>query len=208
MAVGQPAAAIPFAEPAARYHWECVPFAREITGIRIYGDAWTWWEQAQGRYARGSRPMPGAVLAFQPYGAMQLGHVAAVSAIVDARTIKVTHANWSRIDGRRGQIERDVEIRDVSAAGDWSRVRVWYAPLGDLGTTAWPVHGFIYPTHARAGGKDRPLAVASARRSSNAQPPKLAYADVRTLVAGSLVTKPLQPTGRLAYLGRLLPKLD
>jgi hypothetical protein len=22
---------------------------------------------------------------------------------------------------------------------------VWYAPIADLGTTAWPVEGFIYP---------------------------------------------------------------
>ncbi|MFN7053646.1 MAG: hypothetical protein ACK4NH_16130, partial [Gemmobacter sp.] len=55
------------------------------------------------------------------------------------------HANWSPIDGRRGQIEDDVRAVDVSEANDWSEVRVWYAPIGNLGTTAWPVNGFIYP---------------------------------------------------------------
>lgn len=207
VAISQPAAALPFAEPAARYHWECVPFAREITGIQIYGDAWTWWEQAESRYARGTRPRVGAVLAFQPHGAMQLGHVAAVSAIVDARTIKVTHANWSRIDGRRGQVERDVEIRDVSERGDWSRVRVWYAPLGDLGTTAWPVHGFIYPARAPSAGEARRLTIATAARVNGAERVSLAYADVRTLRPRTIAQEG-QPTGRLSYLATLLPKLD
>ena len=26
--------------------WQCVPFAREMSGIEIYGDAWTWWNAA------------------------------------------------------------------------------------------------------------------------------------------------------------------
>jgi len=59
--------------------------------------------------------------------------------------VLLTHANWSPIEGRRGQIERNVRAVDVSPANDWSEVRVWYDPIGDLGTTAWPVEGFIYP---------------------------------------------------------------
>ncbi len=213
MAVAQPASAIPFIEPPARYHWECVPFAREISGIQIYGDAWTWWGQADGRYSRGTRPKLGAVMAFQPHGGMRLGHVATVSEIVDRRTIRVTHANWSRIDGRRGQVERDVEIRDVSDDGDWSRVRVWFAPLGDLGTTAWPVHGFIYPSRAPQAGELAPMTMAKADRKASVHPPKLAYADVRTLLprrAGLLRgAGPIaRPNGQLAYLEKLLPKLD
>jgi surface antigen len=207
MALGQPLAAISLREPAPRYHWECVPFAREVSGIQIYGDAWTWWGQAEGRYKRGDTPRVGAVLAFQPHGGMRLGHVATVNEIIDRRTIKVTHANWSRIDGRRGQIERDVEIRDVSEAGDWSRVRVWYAPLGDLGTTAWPVHGFIYPSRVPAAGEARPVTMAKAEHGTSAKPPKLAYADVRTLQPRKTAQQS-QPTGRLSYLGKLLPKLD
>lgn len=125
---------------------QCVPYAREVTGIQIYGDAWTWWDLADGRYARGHQPRVGSVMAFQPYGNMTLGHVAAVSKVINSRTVLLRHANWSPIDGRRGQIEDNVEAVDVSPDNDWSLVRVWYAPIQDLGTTAWPVAGFIYPT--------------------------------------------------------------
>jgi surface antigen len=162
---------------------ECVPIARQQSGIQIYGDAHTWWNQAEGKYARGNAPRKGAVLAFKPHGAMTLGHVAAVSKVIDDRTILVTHANWSMINGRRGQIERNVRMVDVSEGGDWSRVRVWYAPLEDLGTTHWPTHGFIYP-----GG-----AV-----------PKLNYASLDTLDERSAAPR---PTGRLAYLGKMLGRL-
>ncbi len=124
---------------------QCVPYARQLSGIQIYGDAHTWWNQAEGSYARGSLPRPGAVMALRPHGAMQLGHVAYVSRVVDAREIRLHHANWSRIDGRRGQIERDVKAVDVSPANDWSEVRIWYTPIGALGTTHYPVSGFIYP---------------------------------------------------------------
>lgn len=128
---------------------ECVPYARAQSGIQIFGDAWTWWDKADGLYQRGSRPQKGAVLAFEPHGNMKLGHVAAVSRVLDSRTVLLSHANWSPIDGQRGQIERDVRAIDVSPANDWSQVRVWYAPLSDLGTTAWPTHGFIYPKAQR-----------------------------------------------------------
>lgn len=172
-------------------HVECVPIARGQSGIQIYGDAHTWWNQAEGRYARGNTPRKGAVLAFKPHGAMTLGHVAAVSKVIDDRTILVTHANWSMINGRRGQVERDVRMIDVSEQGDWSQVRVWYAPLEDLGTTHWPVHGFIYPGSVRQ---------APAHQWA-AKPPRLEYAAI-------LMEEPRNPTGRLAYLKRLLPKLQ
>ena len=124
---------------------QCVPYAREVTGIQIRGDAWTWWSQAEGHYARGHTPRAVAVMAFEPYGNMTLGHVAAVSRVIDSRTVLLRHANWSPIDGRRGQIEDNVEAVDVSPDNDWSQVRVWYAPIQGLGSTAWPVAGFIYP---------------------------------------------------------------
>jgi len=128
---------------------QCVPYAREVTGVQIYGDARTWWDQAEGRYARGTRPKVGAVMTFKPYGAMTLGHVAAVSRIIDSRTVLLSHSNWSPINGRRGQIEKDVAAVDVSPDNDWSEVRVWFAPLQDLGTTHWPVQGFIYPARPK-----------------------------------------------------------
>ncbi len=185
-----PAAAIPFAEPPARDYWQCVPYARAISGVNLFGDAHTWWGQADGVYKRGSRPKIGAVMAFVPHNGMVLGHVAVVSGIIDARTITVSHANWSPINGTRGQIERNVEVRDVSDTGDWSAVRVWFAPLGDLGTTAWPVRGFIYPDAAPAG--ERPAL------------PRLQYASLSSLDQPATVSR---GAGRLAYLGALLPKL-
>lgn len=132
---------------------QCVPYARRLTGIQIYGDAHTWWGQADGRYARGFRPKVGAVMALKPSGGSTLGHVAAVSRIVDSRTILIRHANWSVINGRRGQIEDNVKVIDVSDANDWSAVRVWYAPLQALGGSHWPVQGFIYPTAPKKGEK-------------------------------------------------------
>ncbi len=124
---------------------QCVPYARAVTGIQIFGDAHTWWGQAAGRYARGFKPKVGAVMALKPSGGSTLGHVAAVSRIVNKRTILIRHANWSPINGRRGQIEDNVQVIDVSPANDWSEVRVWYAPLQALGGSHWPVQGFIYP---------------------------------------------------------------
>jgi surface antigen len=123
---------------------QCVPFAREISGIEIFGNARTWWGQAAGRYERGSTPIVGSVMAFRPTRAMPIGHVATVSQILSNREVLVSHANWSLIHGRRGQIERNVRVVDVSENGDWSKVRVWYAPLQDLGTSTYPLYGFIY----------------------------------------------------------------
>jgi len=60
----------------------------------------------------------------------------------------VTHANWSRIDGERGHAERDVTLTDVSRNGDWSAVRMWYRDMDGLGSTTYPVYGFIYGTPA------------------------------------------------------------
>lgn len=150
---------------------QCVPYAREVSGIQIYGDAWTWWDQAQGRYARGETPRVGAVMSFKPYGAMQLGHVAAVSKVIDSRTVLLRHANWSPIDGKRGQIEDNVRAVDVSPDNDWSEVRVWFAPIGGLGTTHWPINGFIYPAKP---GLPAPARLADARTAARPAQPQRA----------------------------------
>ncbi len=161
---------------------QCVPYARQLTGVQIYGDAHTWWEQAAGRYERGNRPRVGAVMAFVPHRNMALGHVAAVSRVIDSRTVLLDHANWSPIDGRRGQIERDVKAIDVSPGNDWSRVRVWYDPIGGLGTTEWPVHGFIYSR--QAGLAQTRLAVAQpvSRPASRPAPSPVSSSPSRTFV--------------------------
>ncbi|WP_370639740.1 CHAP domain-containing protein [Asticcacaulis sp. AND118] len=125
-------------------YWQCVTFARSITGMNIFGDAWTWWDGASGKYDKGQAPKAGAVLVFRPQGKMRLGHVAVVSQVVTERVIQITHANWSPIGGRRGQVEKDVTVVDVSDKGDWSKVKVWYGPIADVGTTVYPTYGFIY----------------------------------------------------------------
>jgi len=136
--------------PAAAQFWQCAPYAREVSGIQIRGNADTWWGQAAGRYERGQRPREGAVLAFRATGRMRVGHVAMVSRVVSDREVLLTHANWSR----RGGVERDVRAVDVSEAGDWSLVRVWYGPQHDLGTSSYPTNGFIY---ADGGAEEAPV---------------------------------------------------
>lgn len=135
---------VPTAAQASRY-LQCAPFAREASGIDIRGNAKTWWHQAEGRYERGNTPREGSVLTMPGYGRMGYGHVAMVSKVVNDREILLTHANWSR----RGGIERDVRAIDVSANGDWSRVKIWHAGSGDLGTTSYPAYGFIYANKAK-----------------------------------------------------------
>jgi len=134
-ALGAPAA------QADQPYWQCVTFARMFSGINIFGDAWTWWRQAVNSFRTGHAPETGSVLVFQPYGAMTRGHVAVVSDILTERVIRVTHANWG---GSRGRVEENVTVVDVSNEGDWSRVKVWYNPIRDLGTTVYPTYGFIY----------------------------------------------------------------
>lgn len=150
-----------FALSAPAQALQCVPFARESSGIEIFGNAKTWWGQAAGRYERGYAPQVGAVMAFKPTRAMPIGHVATVSQIVSEREVLISHANWSRINGRRGQIERNVRVLDVSDAGDWSKVKVWYAPLQDLGTSTYPLFGFIYnkPGEPVFAGPREPLSL-------------------------------------------------
>ena len=128
------------AVPASAKYLQCVPFAREVSGIDIRGNANTWWSQAAGRYDRGNTPAIGAVMAFKATSRLRVGHVAMVSRIVNDREVLLTHANWST----RGGIERDVRAVDVSPAGDWSQVRVWYRDTGGLGGSTYPVAGFIY----------------------------------------------------------------
>lgn len=141
-----------FAEPLLDYVGQCVPFAREASGLQIYGDAWTWWDQADGRYERGHRPRVGSVVAFAKQPRLPLGHVAVVSRVVEKRVLMLTHANWSRVNGERGHTEQDVTLFDASPANDWSEVRVWYRDSEGLGSSIYKVNGFIYSPGAPAKG--------------------------------------------------------
>ncbi len=138
----------------ATSYLQCVPFARAASGVDLFGNARDWWAAAEGRYERGRDPRVGAVMHFAPTRAMPIGHVAVVSAIVSDRELLIDHANWSPINGRRGQIERGARVIDISAAGDWSEVRVWYAPIRDLGLRSNPVSGFIYPDGVWGSGRN------------------------------------------------------
>lgn len=133
------------------YVGQCVPFARAASGIAIYGDAWTWWDKAAGRYRRGDVPRPGAVVVFERTGRLPLGHVAVISRVIDSRVVMVTHANWSRQNGERGHAEQDVTLTDVSPGNDWSEVKVWFRDNDGLGGSVYPVYGFIYGQRLAGG---------------------------------------------------------
>lgn len=181
---------------------QCVPYARALTGVEIRGDAWTWWDQAEGRYQRGSKPRVGAVMAFIPHGNMRLGHVAAVKKIIDSRTLLISHANWSTIGGVRGHIEEDVRVIDTSEANDWSRVRVWYTPNAAMGGTEWPLHGFIYPTKVR-GTADARAAVTRLLGYTPQPAPKTVVARLPARVA-----VPQAKPGGFALSPKLLAEIE
>lgn len=115
----------------------CVPFAREVSGVDLRGNAKTWWDQAKGRYARSKEPRVGAVMAFAASRAMPKGHVAVVSHVISDREVLVDQANWVR-----NRITEDTLVVDVSPKGDWSQVRVANGE-GSLGRVN-PVQGFIH----------------------------------------------------------------
>ncbi|HUL07498.1 MAG TPA: CHAP domain-containing protein [Candidatus Acidoferrum sp.] len=136
------------AAPPPSEPMQCVPYARRVSGIDLRGDAWTWWGQAKGRYARGKKPRLGAVLVFQKTRALPRGHVSVVTRVVDAREIVITHSNWSSASDARGQVTRDVRVIDISPGNDWSEVRVWNG--SDFGRP-YAATGFIYPVPTASG---------------------------------------------------------
>lgn len=125
---------------------QCVPFAREESGIEIRGNANRWWQLAAGKYPRSRRPEEGAVLVMKGYNTSRRGHVAVVRQILNDRTIVVDHANW----GNDGRIYLSAPVRDESPKNDWSQVRVWYTPGGQWGQRVYKAKGFIHPSQAVA----------------------------------------------------------
>ena len=120
---------------------ECVPYARAMSGIPIRGNAWTWWNQAEGRFRRAERPAVGAVMVLSRTKRLTAGHLAVVSQVLDSRRVVVRHANWLN----KGRIHLDTPVHDVSPDNDWSMVRVWYTPGRQLGARSYAVSGFILP---------------------------------------------------------------
>ena len=132
---------------------QCVPYARQVSGIDIRGDAWTWWETAADQYYRGWAPAVGSVLVLSRTNRNPFGHLAVVTHVVGPREIIVSHANWLN----RGQIHQNTPAIDVSEANDWSQVRFWYTPGGQLGLRTYPASGFIYPPADHLPYAGRPL---------------------------------------------------
>jgi len=118
---------------------QCVPYAREQSGIDIHGDAYTWWDKAAGKYPRGSLPEPGTVMVLHNYAGPTHGHLAVVRQVVSPREIRVDHANWLN----DGSIYVNDPVQDVSDSNDWSVVRVFNLRAGAWGSRLYPVQGFI-----------------------------------------------------------------
>ena len=141
--------------PARRHAWgahprvvtsgppqQCVPYARNRSGIGIWGDAYTWWQKAAGRFDRSHAPRAGSVMVLFGYGGTDSGHVAVVRRVLNGREIVVDHANWLN----HGEVSLDNPVMDVSSDNDWSEVRVWYTPGGHYGGRVYRVAGFILPS--------------------------------------------------------------
>jgi surface antigen len=117
----------------------CALWVRAETGVALYGAAGGWWNQAEGRYARGHLPTVGSILVFKRTGHMRAGHVALVTKIVSPEEILVDHANWYH-----GRVSRGMSVIDTSPNHDWTTVAVMEVHAGKHGRDN-PAFGFIYP---------------------------------------------------------------
>ena len=132
---------------------QCVPYARDHSTVKLYGDAWTWWDQAAGKFPREVSPESGAVMVLTDYAGPERGHVAVVRAQLSSREIRVDHANWLG----DGAIYLGDPVWDVSTNNDWSAVKVWNVKTGAWGVRIYPVQGFIGPAGGAAPSPDGPL---------------------------------------------------
>lgn len=119
---------------------ECAPYARALSGVQLRGAAADWWAAAPGKYQRAQDPEPGGVLVFRRSARLPDGHVAVVSKVLSGREILVTQANWER-----GRVTADQPVLDISPDNDWTSVRVWWPGTRQMGSAAYPAHGFIRP---------------------------------------------------------------
>src|ERR1700722_4591307 len=117
---------------------ECAPFARALSGVRLSGDAADWWDEADGQYSRSLAPEVGSVLVLRRSGRLPSGHVAVVSQVLGQREILVTQANWVH-----HRVSEDQPVIDVSAANDWTLVRIWWPPVAQMGVSEYAAFGFI-----------------------------------------------------------------
>ena len=124
---------------AANHYMQCVPFARELSGIAIRGDAYLWWQMAEGLYRKAHKPQVGAVFVMEGYNTDARGHVAVVKRLLTPRVMVVDHANWLN----DGKLHVDTPIKDVSPNNDWSMVRVWLTPASRYGSRVYTAKGFL-----------------------------------------------------------------
>ena len=129
--------------PAYAMFLNCVQYVRQSSNIDLTGNAWAWWPNAKGRYQTNQRPARSTVLVFQRTKAMPSGHVALVKDVLTRRLIMVEHANWAPRDGLKGRVSIDM-VEDVSAANDWTSVRVLHRPSNSYGKP-YATNGFIHP---------------------------------------------------------------
>jgi hypothetical protein len=128
---------------------QCVPFARDASGIQIFGNANRWWDLAEGRYRKANSPQAGSVFVMNGYRTNRRGHVAVVRKVVDSRTMIIDHSNWLN----DGKIYLSAPVRDVSENNDWSKVNVWYTPGQAWGSRVYTAKGFIRPNTQVAEAK-------------------------------------------------------
>jgi surface antigen len=128
---------------------QCVPYAREVSGINLMGNAHHWWNAADAhRYPKGKTPGAGAVLVLKNTGKLRYGHLAVVTRVLSNRDIEVTHSNWGSSHQSRKIIYNAMRVKDVSPNNDWSRVRFWDYPSKSFGFP-YDAYGFIYNPHGR-----------------------------------------------------------
>jgi hypothetical protein len=132
---------------------QCVPYARDHSSVKLYGDAWTWWDKAAGKFPREATPETGAVMVLTGYAGPERGHVAVVRSLVSSREIRVDHANWLGDGG----VYLDDPVWDVSANNDWSAIKVWNVKTAAWGVRIYPVQGFIGPAGGATPDPDEPM---------------------------------------------------
>lgn len=122
-----------------------MPYARNVSGIPIRGNAHTWWVQAKEKgYTRSARPKVGSVMVLSKTSRLKYGHLAVVTRIIDSRNIEVEHANWGGNRETRMIAYKRMPVVDTSKNNNWSSARFWNYPSASYGSV-YKVSGFIYP---------------------------------------------------------------
>lgn len=144
---------------------QCVPYARTRSGIKIFGDAYTWWNTAEGQYARGNLPLVGSVLVLSKTKRLRRGHVGVVTAVVSEREIRLDHANW-----QPDAIITNMAVMDVSPANDWTQLRFWNKDTRKWGAI-YPASGFVYNlADIPSGGATTVISSGKATNGTSQQP--------------------------------------